>query len=99
MRCPQRPTAIEKGRNLLKSIQLFIDVFFLEKVKVVRNVRANWDLPRDQTMTEAEHNRLIPKLFDNRPSALAAEVFCETIGLVKYIQYIPIIVSFSLLLS
>ena len=44
MRCPQRPTAIEKGRNLLKSIQLFIDVFFLEKVKAVRNVRANWDL-------------------------------------------------------
>ena len=44
MRCPQRPTAIEKGRNLLKSIQLFIDVFFLEKVKVVRNVIANWDL-------------------------------------------------------
>ena len=26
-------------------------------------------------MTEAEHNRPIPKLFSNRPSALAAEVF------------------------
>ena len=26
-------------------------------------------------MTEAEHNWPIPKLFDNRPSALAAEVF------------------------
>ena len=52
-----------------------------------------------QTMTEAEHNRPIPKLFDNRPSASAAEVFCETIGLVIYIQNIPIIVSFSLLLS
>ena len=50
-------------------------------------------------MTEAEHNRPIPKLFDNQPSALAAEVFCETIGLVIYIQNVPIIVSFSLLLS
>ena len=28
-----------------------------------------------QTMTEAEHNRPIPKLFSNRPSASAAEVF------------------------
>ena len=53
----------------------------------------------DQTMTKAEHKRPIPKLFDNRPSALATEVFCETIGLVIYIQNIPIIVSFSLLLS
>ena len=35
-------------------------------------------------MTEAEHNRPIPKLFDNWPSASAAEVFCETIGLVIY---------------
>ena len=26
-------------------------------------------------MTEAKHNRPIPKLFSNRPSALAAEVF------------------------
>ena len=32
-----------------------------------------------QTMTEAEHNRPIPKLFDNRPSASAAEVFVEII--------------------
>jgi hypothetical protein len=47
-----------------------------------------------QTMTKAEHNRPIPKLFDNRPSALAAEVFCKTISLVIYIQNIPIIVSF-----
>ena len=52
-----------------------------------------------QTMTEAEHNRPIPKLFYNRPSASATEVFCETIGLVIYVQNIPIIVSFSLLLS
>ena len=29
----------------------------------------------DQTMTEAEHNRPIPKLFSNRTSASAAEVF------------------------
>ena len=29
----------------------------------------------NQTMTEAEHNRPIPKLFSNRPSASAAEVF------------------------
>ena len=35
-------------------------------------------------MTEAEHNRPIPKFFGNRPSALAAEVFGETIGLVIY---------------
>ena len=28
-----------------------------------------------QTMTEAEHNRPIPKLFNNWPSASAAEVF------------------------
>ena len=32
-----------------------------------------------QTMTEAEHNWPIPKLFSNRPSASAAEVF----GLLK----------------
>ena len=30
---------------------------------------------KEQTMTEAEHNRPIPKLFNNRPSASAAEVF------------------------
>ena len=29
----------------------------------------------DQAMTEAEHNRPIPKLFSNRPSASAAKVF------------------------
>ena len=59
-----------------------------------------------QTMTEAEHNWPILKLFDNRPSALAAEVFCETIRPIvsqkKQVictQNIPIIVSFSLLLS
>ena len=28
-----------------------------------------------QTMTETKHNWPIPKLFDNRPSALAAKVF------------------------
>ena len=32
-----------------------------------------------QTMTEAEHNRPIPKLFYNWPSASAAEVFVEII--------------------
>ena len=35
-----------------------------------------------QAMTEAKHNRPIPKLFDNRPSASAAKVFYETIGLI-----------------
>ena len=30
-------------------------------------------------MTEAEHNRPIPKLFSNRPLASAAEVFVEKI--------------------
>ena len=59
-----------------------------------------------QTITEAKHNQPIPKLFDNQPSASAAEVFCETIrpivsqkNQVIYTQNIPIIVSFSLLLS
>ena len=52
-----------------------------------------------QTMTKAKHNRPILKLFDNWPLALAVKVFCETIGLVIYIQNIPIIVSFSLLLA
>ena len=42
-----------------------------------------------QTMTEAEHNRPIPKLFGNRPLASAAEVFGETIGLFIYIQKYP----------
>ena len=37
-----------------------------------------------QRMTEAEHNRPIPKFFGNRPSALATEVFGETIGLFIY---------------
>ena len=32
---------------------------------------------KTQTMTEAEHNRPNPKFFDNRPSALAMEVFGE----------------------
>ena len=37
-------------------------------------------------MTEAEHNWAIPKFFGNRPLASAAEVFGETIGLVKYLK-------------
>ena len=37
-----------------------------------------------QTMTEAEYNRPNPKFFDNRPSASAAEVFVEIIGLVIF---------------
>jgi hypothetical protein len=37
-------------------------------------------------MTEAEHNWLIPKFFGNWPSASAAEVFGETIGLVIYLK-------------
>ena len=32
-------------------------------------------LQNSQTMTEAEHNQPIPKLFSNRPLASAAEVF------------------------
>ena len=39
-----------------------------------------------QRMTEAEHNWPIPKFFGNQPSASAAEVFGETIGLVKYLK-------------
>ena len=35
-------------------------------------------------MTEAEHNWPIPKFFGNRPSASAAEVFGERIGLFIY---------------
>ena len=49
---------------------------------VVLVTECNFDLSSGQTMTEAKHNRPIPKLFDNRPSASAAEVFCEIIGLV-----------------
>ncbi len=37
-------------------------------------------LSGQKTMTEAEHNRPIPKLFNNRPSALASEVFGLLIG-------------------
>ncbi len=46
-------------------------------------------------MTEAEHNRPNPKFFDNRPSASAAEVFGEIIGLVIF----PYKMHFTLLLS
>ena len=42
-------------------------------------------------MTEAEHNRPIPKFFGNRPSASAAEVF----GLV---EALPTLNSFKFLL-
>ena len=35
-----------------------------------------------QTMTEAEHNRPIPKFFGDRPSSAADEVFGKTIGLI-----------------
>ena len=52
-----------------------------------------------QTMTKAEHNWPILKLFDDRSSASATKVFGKTIGLVIYLQNIPIIVLFSLLLS
>ena len=46
-------------------------------------------LPDYQRMTDAEHNRPIPKLFGNQTSAYASEVFCETICLVIYIQKYP----------
>ena len=55
-----------------------------------------------QAMTEAEHNRPNPKLFVNRPSASAAEVFFETIRpivLQNIFKKILGIVSFLLLLS
>ena len=44
------------------------------------NQRSQWACQQyghsgGQTMTKAEHNRPIPKLFSNRPSASAVEVF------------------------
>ena len=42
-------------------------------------------------MTEAEHNRQIPKFFGNRPLALADEVFGETIDLAIYQKCVFII--------
>ena len=38
-------------------------------------------------MTEAEHNRPVPKFFGDRPWASAADVLSETIGLVIYFIY------------
>ena len=52
-----------------------IQDFFLCKLGIKLCMQL-WEI---QTMTEAEHNRPNPKLFGNRPSALAAELFCETI--------------------
>ena len=46
---------------------------FRENSKFVVSVFAVGSCAYDQTMTEAEHNRPIPKLFSNRPSASAAE--------------------------
>ena len=40
-------------------------------MKLMRNNETMWL----QTMTEAEHNRPIPKLYSKRSSASAAEVF------------------------
>ena len=42
--------------------------------KQIKHLRCH-TLYLNQTMTKAEHNRPIPKLFNNRPSASAAEVF------------------------
>jgi hypothetical protein len=50
-------------------------------------------------MTKAEHNRPIPKFFGNRPSASAAEVFGETIGLIIYLKISLELCLFSLFLS
>ena len=52
-----------------------------------------------QGMTKAEHNRPIPKFFGNRPSASAAEVFGETIGLIIYLKISLELCLFSLFLS
>ena len=87
---------VETKKFFKKAIDRFVTVYNGDhgRPKTIKTSEAV-----DQTMTKAEHNRPIPKLFDNRPSASAAKVFCEIIGLVTYIQNIPIIVSFSLLLS
>ena len=53
-------------------------------------------LAMQQTMTEAEHNRPNPKLFSNRPSASAAEVFGLLIGHWKFPKKIHV---FSVILS
>ena len=39
-----------------------------------------------QRLTEAKHNRPIPKFIDNRPLASASEVFGETISLIIYFK-------------
>ena len=75
-------------------VTLISDLYGIQKVICLAQLNST-----SQKMTKAEHNRPILKLFYNRPLALAVEVFCKTIGLVIYIQNIPIIVSFSLLLS
>ena len=57
---------------LVDSIALSCKYFWNHVFDIIR--RSIYVLPI-QTMTEAEHNRPIPKLFSNRPSASAAEVF------------------------
>ena len=54
-----------------------------DMVNLIDNM-VNWinDRVYWQRLTKAEHNRPVLKLFGNRPSASAAKVFGEIIGLV-----------------
>ena len=66
-----RPLRFLRPENsLLKTSATLGAIFILRKDKGVGG---------RQTMTKAEHNRPNPKLFGNRPSASAAELFCKTI--------------------
>ena len=79
--------------SLLKTSATLGAIFILRKDKGVGG---------RQTMTKAEHNRPNPKLFGNRPSASAAELFCETIRPIvsqNIVKKILRIVSFLWLLS
>ena len=55
--------------NYLGIVQRGTNLLLVMKIELLMRC------PLLQTMTEAEHNQPIPKLFSNRPLASAAEVF------------------------
>ena len=100
--------SIVKAQYIYLDNKLLVDVvYFVDPVQTSHLGRATCTLhlisaPAQQTMTEAEHNRPNPKLFVNRPSASAAELFCETIRPIvsqNIVKKILRIVSFLWLLS
>ena len=64
--------------NILRMTIKFIYSEKATKCCEISTVNFSYVVPV-QTMTEAEHNRPNPKLFGNRPSASAAEVFGDMI--------------------